>query len=108
LISSRAGSIKGFKTLKEFTAHLNGLGCRIDLMDEHVALDQQGKGRGFITFALEWRRAKDLAGLAPTGRDGTSEETMLLTIDCRKIVGIDNLTIYEWERRCPVRNNARS
>ena len=52
LIRSRAGSIKGVKTLKEFAAHLTGLGCRIDLMDDHLALDQQGKGRGFITFML--------------------------------------------------------
>ena len=108
LISSRAGSIKGLNRLKEFAAQLTGLGCRIDLMDEHLALDQQGKGRGFITFVLQWRRAKDLAGLAPTGREGTSEETMLLTIDSHKIVGVDDLAIYEWERGCPVPHNARS
>jgi hypothetical protein len=108
LIRSRAGSIKGLKTLKEFAAHLTGLGCRIDLMDDHLALDQQGKGRGFITFMLRWRRAKDFAGLAPTGWEGTSEETMLLTIDSHKIVGIDDLAIYEWERGCPVPHTARS
>jgi len=108
LICSRAGSIKGLKTLKEFAAHLTGLGYRIDLMDQHLALDQRGKGRGFINFMLHWQHTKDFAGPASTGREGTSEETMLLTIESHKIVGIDDLAIYEWERGCPVPHTARS
>jgi hypothetical protein len=28
------------------------LGKRIDLIDEHLALDDQGTGRGFVTFCL--------------------------------------------------------
>jgi hypothetical protein len=31
------------------------LGKRIDLVDEHLALDSDGNGRGFITFNLHWK-----------------------------------------------------
>jgi hypothetical protein len=108
LINSRAGSIRGLKTLKEFAAHVTGLGYRIDLVDEYLFLDQQGNGRGFITLMLHWKHTRYFAGLAPTAGEGKSEETMLLTIDSHKIVGIDDLAIYEWERGCAVPDNARS
>src|SRR4030095_15321687 len=77
---------------------------RIALIDEHVALDDLGNGRGFVTFMLDWKHTKDFGGLAPTGREGTSIETALLTIRSRKITRIDvaansvDLVIYEWER----------
>jgi hypothetical protein len=98
LINSRAGSdIRGLKTLKEFAVRLTNLGCRIDLIDEHFALDRQGNGRGFITFTINWKHTNHFGGLAPKGLAGTSEETMLLTIRSHKIVRIDDLAIYEWE-----------
>lgn len=108
LINSRAGrDIRGLRTLKEFAARLIDFGCRIDLIDESLALDQQGDGRGFITFILNWKHTKNFGCLQPAGWEGTSEETMLLTIRSHKIIRIDDLAIYEWEwanalaHRCP-------
>ena len=89
------------------------MGYRIDLIDEHLAVDQQGDGRGFITFTLNWKHTKNFGGLVPTGREGTSVETMLLTIRRHKIVRIDvadntlDLAIYEWERGWPIPHNVR-
>ena len=98
LINSRAGrDIRGLKTLREFAARLIDFGCRIDLIDESLALDQQGDGRGFITFMLNWKHTKNFGGLLPPGWEGKPEETMLLTIRGHKIVRIDDLAIYEWE-----------
>ena len=113
-INSPAGyGLQGLATLKEFAAGFTDLGYRIDLVDEHLALDGQGDGRGFITFCLHWKHTKDFGGLAPTGREGTSVETMLLTIERHRVVRIDvadntgDLMIYEWERGWPVPHNVR-
>ena len=68
---------------------------------------------GFITFVLHWKHTKDFGGLAPTGREGTSVETMILTIEAGKVGRIDiadntlDLAIYEWERGWPVPHNVR-
>jgi hypothetical protein len=98
LIKARAGcDIRGIRTLKEFAAHLADLGCRIDLIDEHFALDPQGNGRGFLTFIVSWKHLKDFGGLESTERTGPSEETMLLTIRDRRIVRIDDLAVYAWD-----------
>jgi SnoaL-like polyketide cyclase len=114
LINSPAGrDIRGLKVLKDFATQFTDLGYRIDLIDEHLAVDQQGDGRGFITFMLNWKHTKNFGGLAPTGREGTSVETMLLTIRRHKIVRIDvadntlDLAIYEWERGWPIPHNVR-
>lgn len=99
LIKTRAGcDISGIKTLKEFAAQLADLGCRIDLIDENFALDPQGNGRGFLTFMVSWKHLNDLGGLESTEPRGTSEETMLLTIHGRRIVRIDDLAVYQWDR----------
>ncbi len=67
VINSPAGrDIRGLKVLKDFAAQFTDLGYRIDLIDEHLALDQQGSGRGFITFMLNWKHTKNFGGLAPT------------------------------------------
>ena len=67
LINSPAGfGLRGLATLKEFAAQFTDLGYRVDLVDEHLALDEQGTGRGFITFVLHWKHTKDFGGLAPT------------------------------------------
>ena len=112
LINSPAGmGLRGLDTLKEFAVQFTDLGYRIDLVDEHIALDDHGTGRGFITFCLNWKHTKDFGGLAPTGREGTSVETLLLTVVNHIITRIDvadntlDLGIYEWERGWPVPHN---
>jgi SnoaL-like polyketide cyclase len=105
LINSPAGwAMRGLEGLKEFASSFTGLGKRIDLIDEHLALDEQGTGRGFITWCLHWKHDEDFLGMVPTGREGTSIETALFTIVKNKIVRMDvavnspDLLIYEWER----------
>jgi hypothetical protein len=69
LLNSPAGfGIRGLKRFKEFAVQFTNLGYRIDLVDEHLALDVEGNGRGFITFCLHWKHMKDFGGLSPTGR----------------------------------------
>ena len=113
-INSPAGyDMQGLKTLKDFAVQFTGLGYRIDLVDEHLALDDQGTGRGFITFCLNWKHTEDFLGMTPTGREGTSVETVLFTIVGHKIVRMDvadntlDLAIYEWERGWPCPHNVR-
>ncbi|HAZ13282.1 MAG TPA: polyketide cyclase [Bdellovibrionales bacterium] len=112
LINSPAAyGLQGLDTLKQFAVQFTNLGYRIDLVDEHLALDDQGNGRGFITFTLHWKHTKDFGGLAPTGREGTSVETLLFTIRENRIVRIDvaantlDLAIYEWERNWSIPHN---
>ena len=102
LINSPAAyGLQGLATLKEFAANFTNLGYRIDLVDEHLALDADGNGRGFITFVHHWKHTKDFLGIPPTGREGTSVETLLLTIASNQVVRIDvadntlDLAIYE-------------
>jgi hypothetical protein len=114
LINSPAGwGLRGLGTLKDFASQFTRLAYRIDLIDEHLALGSDGDGRGFITFVLHWKHTEDFGGLAPTGREGTSVETMILTIEAGKVGRIDiadntlDLAIYEWERGWPVPHNVR-
>jgi len=109
LINSPAGlGMRGLDGFKRFAQQFTDLGYRIDLIDEHLALDEDGTGRGFITFCLNWKHTKDFGGLAPTGREGTSVETALLTIVEHKITRFDvadntlDLALYEWQRGWPV------
>ena len=78
--------LRGLQTFKDFAAQFTRLGYRIGLVDEHLALDERGTGRGFITFCLQWKHTADFGGLAPTGREGTSVETVLFTIAQNKIL----------------------
>ena len=113
LINSPAGfGIKGRSALKSWAAAFSGtLGYQIDLVDEHLSLDHNGNGRGFITFNLHWKHDKDFMGVTPTGREGTSVETLLLTIKARRIVRIDvadntlDLALYLWDRGWPHAHN---
>src|SRR5262245_16443305 len=113
LNSPAAFGVRGLKTFKEFALQFTDLAYRIDLTDEHLALDADGTGRGFITFVLHWKHTKDFGGLAPTGREGTSVETILFTIQNRQITRMDvgdnslDLVIYMWERNWPVPHNVR-
>jgi ketosteroid isomerase-like protein len=111
-VNSPAGfDQRGLAGLKAFAGGFLELGKQIDLVDEHLALDDNGDGRGFITFNLQWKHDHDFFGLAPTGREGTSIETMLLTIRGDRIVRIDvadhtvDLPIYLWSRRWPNPHN---
>jgi hypothetical protein len=113
-INSPAGyGMSGLQLLKDWAANFTDLGYRIDLVDEHLALDDQRNGRGFITFCLYWKHLKDFLGMAPTGREGTSVETMLLTIRGGKVTRIDvasntpDLVLYEWERGWHLPHNVK-
>jgi hypothetical protein len=114
LVNSPAGfGIRGLRTFKDFAPQFTDLAYRIDLVDEHLALDGHGNGRGFITFVLHWRHTKDFGGLAPTGREGTSVETTLLTIEGNTVTRIDvadntiDLALYLWQRGWPNPHNQR-
>jgi hypothetical protein len=107
-INSPAGyGMSGLQQLKDWAAGFVLLGKQIDLVDEHQALDDQGNGRGFITFNLHWKHDEDFMGLPPTGREGTSIETMLLTFREHKVSRIDvadntvELPLYLWRRGWP-------
>jgi hypothetical protein len=113
-INSPAGyGMSGLQQLKDWAANFTDLGYRIDLVEEHLTLDDQGNGRGFITFCLYWKHVKDFLGMPPTGREGTSIETMLLTIRGGKVTRIDvasntpDLVLYEWERGWPLPHNVQ-
>jgi hypothetical protein len=113
-INSPAGyGMSGLQRLKDWAANFTDLGYRIDLVDEHLALDDQGNGRGFITFCLYWKHVKDFLGIPPTGREGTSIETMLLTVRGGTVTRIDvasntpDLVLYEWERGWPLPHNVK-
>lgn len=105
--------VRGLRTLKNFALEFTTLGYRIDLVDEHLALDEQGTGRGFITWCLHWKHSKDFGGLAPSGREGTAVQTALFTIVEHRITRIDltdhtlDLAIYEWERGRAIPHNIR-
>jgi hypothetical protein len=114
LINSTVGfGIRGLQTFKEFAVQFTGLGYRIDLVDEHIALDENGTGRGFVTFCLNWKHTEEFLGLSPTGREGTSVETALFTIVGNQITRMDvalntvDLGIYEWERGWASPHNVR-
>jgi hypothetical protein len=113
-INSPAGyGMSGLQVLKDWAANFTDLGHRIDLVDEHLALDENGDGRGFITFCLHWKHVKDFLGLAATGREGTSVESMILTVRGHVVTRIDvasntpDLVLYEWERGWPMPHNVR-
>jgi hypothetical protein len=106
IVDSPAGrGIRGVDMLKSWAVEFGGaLAYRIDLVDEHLALDPAGNGRGFITFNLHWKHAKKAFGLEPTGREGTSVETMLFSVSAGKVTKVDvadnslDLVIYMWDR----------
>jgi SnoaL-like polyketide cyclase len=114
LINSPAGyGMRGLDGFKEFGVGFVRLGKQIDLIDEHLALNDQGTGRGFVTFCLHWSHTDDFAGLSPTGREGTQIETAIFTIVENKIVRVDvgdntlDLSLYLWERNYPLPHNVR-
>jgi len=115
LVDTPAGrGLTGLDRLKSWAREFgSGFAYQIDLIDEHLALDGGGNGRGFITFNLHWKHSSEVFGLKPTGRAGTSIETMILTIANGKVTKIhvgDNsldLVLYMWERGWPHPHNVR-
>lgn len=59
-IDSPAGrGFKGLDVLTGWAVEFGGkLAYRIDLIDEHLALDAEGNGRGFFTFNLHWKHLR--------------------------------------------------
>jgi hypothetical protein len=114
-IDSPAGrGFKGLDVLTGWAVEFGGkLAYRIDLIDEHLALDAEGNGRGFFTFNLHWKHDQKVFGLEPTGREGTSVETLLLTVRANRVTHIhvgDNsldLVLYMWDRGWPHPHNVR-
>jgi hypothetical protein len=113
-INSPAGyGMDGLQLFKDWATSFVNLAYRVDLVDEHLAVDAEGAGRGFVTCLLHWKHVAEFLGLAPTGREGTSVESMILTIEAGVITRIDvasntaDLVIYEYERGWPMPHNVR-
>jgi hypothetical protein len=102
---------RGLQALKAWAEQFVRLGKQIDLVDEHLALDDDGNGRGIITFNLHWKHDEPFFDIAPTGREGTSVETLLLTISRNQVTRIDvadnsvDLILYMWQRNWPYPHN---
>ena len=84
---------------------LSAFAPRIDLVDEIVAIDGRGDGRGVVTINLNWKHVRPFFGqLQPTGRTGTSIENLILTVRAGKVVRIEvadttlDLVIYMHEQ----------
>lgn len=113
LVNSTMGrNIHGRDALKSWaTQFIEALQSRIDLVDEFEAIDETGNGRGFFTVCLHWKHAQEFMGMQPTGREGTSIETMILTIQDGKVRRWDvadntvEINIYFWERGWPIPHN---
>ena len=89
------------------------MNARIDLLDEHEALDEDGNGRSFITINLHWKHTGEFYSIPPTGREGTSVETLILTIENNKVtvMGVADMSldlgIYLHQRGFPIPHNIR-
>jgi hypothetical protein len=89
------------KHRQELVAGFAQLAHRIDLVDEHLALDEAGDGRGSSRFSLYWKHQKDFFGLVPTGREGTSIETAIFTIaGTRSPASTSRTTRWTWCCTC--------
>jgi SnoaL-like domain len=114
LINSPIGrGVTGLQTLKDWAVAFTTLAKRIDLTDEHVALDDDGNGRALIVINLHWKHDADFMGLAPTGREGTSVEFLVFEVENGSITRIDvadnslDLPLYLWQRNFPLPHNVR-
>lgn len=113
LVNSTMGrDIQGREVLKGWAAQfVNALESRVDLVDEFEAIDADGNGRAFFTICLNWKHTKEFMGIQPTGREGTSIETMILTVKDGKVVQWNvadqtvEINIYFWERGWPIPHN---
>jgi ketosteroid isomerase-like protein len=100
----------GLDTLKSFANELiTALRPRVDLTEEY-----EGSGdRAFIVVTLHWKHVAPFFGVEPTGREGTSVECFVFTIEQGKIVRFDvsmrsvELALYLWARGWPYPHNLR-
>ncbi len=97
----------GLSGLKSWAAQfLEAFAPRIDLVDEAPAGE-----RPFLTVNLNWKHVKPFFDVKPTGREGTSIETFLLTVRAGRIERFQvadaslDLAIYLWERGHPQVHN---
>lgn len=113
IVNSTMGrGITGLDALKQWASQfLDALRARVDLIEEFELLDGKGNGRAVFTVCLHWKHESDFMGVAPTGREGTVIETMLLTVEHGKVVRWDvanqslDLTLYFWQRGWPLPHN---
>jgi hypothetical protein len=82
LINTPAGfAIRGRPALTSWSITLaRALGFAIDLVDEHLALDQEGNGRGFVTLKLRWKPNLEFIQAPDRNSGWESSESLLLTI----------------------------
>ena len=115
LIDSPAGrGLRGRDALKGWAAEFGGgFAYQIDLVDEHLALDAQGDGRGFITFNLHWKHAREVFGSSrrvARARRSRPCYSPSRRSECTRIHVGDNsldLVLYMWERGWPHPHNVR-
>jgi len=112
--SSASFGNEGIDALKGWAgAFLPAFVPRIDLVDEIDAVDDAGNGRAVATINLNWKHVGDFFGLAPTGREGTSVENLIMTIRDGKIVRLEvadttlDLVIYMHEQGWSFPQNIR-
>jgi hypothetical protein len=88
LVSCPAGfAIRGRDALEAWAvAVARALRCAIELADEHLALDERGDGRGFVTLRCKFDR--EALNLADRTCGWTSSETLLLTVAAHRLVRI--------------------
>ena len=103
--SSAKFGVTGIENLKGWaSAFLTGFSARIDLVDEILAIDENGNGRAVATINLNWQHVGDFFGLEPTGRTGTSVENLIMTVRNGTVVRMEvadttlDLVIYMHER----------
>lgn len=103
--SSAKFGTPGLAALKAWAQNfITAFSSRIDLVDEIMAVDDEGNGRAVASVNLNWTHAGDFFGLAPTGRSGTSIENFIMTVKAGKVTRIEvadttlDLVIYLHER----------
>lgn len=89
-LSCSAGyGVRGREGLKAWAVGVaRALRCAIDLTDEHLAVDSQGNGRGFVTLTLHCKMDHEVTIMAERDCEWTSSETLLLTVEAYRLVRI--------------------
>ncbi|MEO1658442.1 MAG: ester cyclase [Pseudomonadota bacterium] len=113
--SSASFNNQGIETAKAWAnGFLTAFAPRIDLVDYINAIDADGNGRAVVTFNLNWKHVEPFFGtLQPTGREGTSVENMILTVEDGKVTRMEvadttlDLVIYMHENGWTFPQNIR-
>jgi hypothetical protein len=100
---------KGLDGLKYWAAEfLKALRPRIDLVEEFNAKD-----KAYLIVTLHWKHVAPFFGISPTGREGSSGELFLLTLENGKVVKFQvadltmDLAFYLRDRGVPFIHNVR-